>query len=340
MGHPPVTIPIAAVHGLLSGVARDPGCDWIPELVEEAGIPPALLGESGARVTGQHYVRLFRALMDRLDDECLGLVSRPMRRGGFALVSRAALSAPTLAVAIRRIGQGFGLLIEDVRFAVTEEGPLTGLVLTPRPGYCQPGNFFFELMLRVSWRLLAWLAGRRLMAVRFDFCFPRPDYAGIYRNIFPATLRFDQVATAVWFERAELASPVRREPEALETFLSASPGNLVLPWLAERTVSRRVYVLLHTACPAWPDLPETARSLHMSVSTLQRRLSAENTTFQAIKDLLRRDLAISWLNTRREPLAVLACELGFIDSAAFQRAFKKWTGSPPGLYRQRCTEMP
>jgi AraC-like DNA-binding protein len=40
------------------------------------------------------------------------------------------------------------------------------------------------------------------------------------------------------------------------------------------------------------------------------------------------------LNTNALSLAQLADELGFSTSAAFQRAFKTWTGSPPGAYRQ------
>lgn len=337
VAHPPVTIPIMAVHGLLSGVAGGSDRGWIERLAERAGISPALLRESGARVTGQQYVDLFRSLMERLDDECVGLLSRPLRRGSFALVARSAIGAPDLAVAMKRMRQGFGLLIDDVTFEVVEEGDLTGLLLTPRPGLPQPGNFFFELLLRVCWRLLSWLKGRRLMAARFDFCFLEPDYAAIYADIFPGPLRYAQKGTAVWFERAALAAPVRRDAAALETFLSASPANLVLPWLGERTTSGRVYALLRNAGPAWPDLPSTAESLHMSVSTLQRRLSAEHTSFQAIKDQLRRDLAIVWLGTRAEPLANLAAELGFTDCAAFQRAFKCWTGSPPGAYRSYRT---
>jgi AraC-like DNA-binding protein len=91
---------------------------------------------------------------------------------------------------------------------------------------------------------------------------------------------------------------------------------------------------LQIAQPAWPDLGATAEALHMAPSTLQRRLAADGTSFQALKDALRRDLAIVRLHTSTVALAALADELGFADSAAFQRAFKHWTGSSPGAYRR------
>ena len=64
-----------------------------------------------------------------------------------------------------------------------------------------------------------------------------------------------------------------------------------------------------------------ADALHMAASTLQRRLAADGTSSQAHKDALRRDLAIVRLNTSNVPLTALAFDLGFSDSAAFQRAF-------------------
>ena len=59
----------------------------------------------------------------------------------------------------------------------------------------------------------------------------------------------------------------------------------------------------------------------MAPSTLQRRLAADGTSFQALKDAaLVEDLAIVRLHTSTVPLAALAYELGFADGAAFASA--------------------
>ena len=336
MLRPPVTIPIAAVQGMLSGVrARgDASPAWTEGLLDEAGIPPALLEEAGSRITAQHYTALFRLLMDRLDDESLGFLSRPLRRGSFSLVARSALGAPSLEVALRRVARSFRLLQDDVALVCLREGPLTGIGLAFNDVPAAHHNFLHELMLRVLWRLLAWLHGGPLKPRRFDFSFEQPPYAAMYAKIFPGPLQFSQPHSAVWFQGTALATPVRRDEQALGLFMQAAPGNVIAPWLSEQAVSSRVRAVLQRLSPAWPDLATTAKALHLSTSTLQRHLMAEGTTFQALKDQLRRDLAIVRLNTSTMPLAALAADLGFAVSAAFQRAFKSWTGSAPGSYRK------
>ena len=334
MMRPPITISIAAVRGMLTGVRRSRPHDWIAELLARAGIAVELLDEDNARVTGEQYVALFRLLMDELDDECMGLMSSPLRRGSFVLVARSALGATTAASALRWIARGFDLLLADIAVEVVEDGTLTGLALSPRAGAGPQQNFAYELLIRVCWRLLAWLHGGKLKPKCFDFCFPQPDYVSIYDKIFPARLRFDRPASVVWFDACDLATPVRRDSRALHDFLRQSPANVVLPWVSERAVGARVQALLRRTCPQWPDLAASAGSLNMAVSTLQRHLAAEGTSFQLLKDRLRRDMAIVRLSTSAVPLSVLAAELGFSDSASFQRAFKGWTGSAPGAYRR------
>lgn len=111
-------------------------------------------------------------------------------------------------------------------------------------------------------------------------------------------------------------------------------GYLIAPRRNDKSTSARVRACLDAARPRWLELAEVADALHLSVSTLQRHLTAEGRSFQAVKDQLRCDPAITRLITSNMPMAALADELGFSDSGSFQRAFKDWTGSAPGVYRR------
>ena len=335
MLHPPVTIPIAFVHGMLSGV-RARGLP-VEDYLAASGIAVELLQEVSARVTTDQYVTLWRVLTEDLDDEVIGFLSRPLRRGSYALMARSALGARTLEVALRHVAHTFRLLQDDAVLVPARDGDLAGVALRfSKPRAARPA-FVDELLLRVFWRLLAWVAGGRLPVARFDFAFESPTYAGSYGKVFPAPLQFGQEASAFWFDATLLACPVRRDAAALRTFLADGLLNVIMPARNEDAVSTRVRRHLERSQPAWPDLVSTAEALHMAASTLQRRLAVDGTSFQALKDELRRDLAIVRLNTTEVPLAVLAAELGFADNATFNRAFKAWTGSAPGAYRRSGT---
>jgi len=92
------------------------------------------------------------------------------------------------------------------------------------------------------------------------------------------------------------------------------------------SLADRVAVHLAGSLPVGTDVAEVARVFHMSARTLQRRLEEEQTRFTEVLDRARLDLA-------RRLLADPAFRLGFADLAAFSRAFKRWTGKPPGQWR-------
>jgi len=335
MLRPPVTIPIAFVQGMVSGVqARGGSAD---ACLADAGIAPELLLQPGARVTAEQYVALFRRLIEHLDDECLGFLSRPLKRGSLALMTHSALGAPTLDSAMRRVARTFRLLQDDVLLEPVRDGDQAGLALRLIDPSRTPAVFLHELLMRVFWRVLAWLAGGALPAARFDFAFASPPYASAYGKVFPAPLQFGCRHSAFWFDAARLHDPVRRDESALRSFVADAQSQVIVPKRGDDLLSARVRENLQRTLPAWPDLARVAGALHMSASTVQRRLATEGTSFQALKDELRRDLAIVRLNTSQVALATLADELGFADSAAFQRAFKGWTGSAPGTYRRGGT---
>jgi AraC-like DNA-binding protein len=70
---------------------------------------------------------------------------------------------------------------------------------------------------------------------------------------------------------------------------------------------------------------------------MSRRLAAERTSFQKIKDEMRRDLSIQQLVKTQNSVDEIALLVGFDNTPAFHRAFRTWTGSTPGTYRRQTT---
>ena len=81
-------------------------------------------------------------------------------------------------------------------------------------------------------------------------------------------------------------------------------------------------------------LQVAARHLGMTARTLQRRLRDEGTSFHAVLDDVRRDVALTQMRARRQSIDELAFILGFEKSSSFHRAFKRWTGQTPGEFRR------
>jgi AraC-like DNA-binding protein len=96
----------------------------------------------------------------------------------------------------------------------------------------------------------------------------------------------------------------------------------------------RVRDLLRAALPATLSLEEVADQLHLSPRTVHRRLEEEGSSFRAIKDALRRDMALSRLTKTHDTIAQIAADLGYADTSAFYRAFVEWTGMAPVHYRR------
>lgn len=328
---PPATVAMAFVKGMVAAV-RDRALPW-QEWLRALGVQPELVDEPEARVTADQYIALYRLLRDRLGDEGLGFFSRPMRPGCYALVMRALISATTLERAAVHLADGYTLLLDDAHFACerTQDALVLRLQLPAQP--TADRAYVHEFMLRVLLHSLVWLSGGVLRAHRLDFGCARPRHAHEYATVFPGEVRFGQPASALWFAPQALAGPVRRDAAALREYLAQAPGHVVLPRRTDRPTLARVRTHLQRERPHWPDLPAVADALHMSVSSLQRRLAAEGSSFQEVRNELRRDIAVVRLNTSAAPLAEVALELGFTDNAAFQRAFKAWTGTAPGAYR-------
>lgn len=83
-----------------------------------------------------------------------------------------------------------------------------------------------------------------------------------------------------------------------------------------------------------PTLAAVADRLNLGVRTLQLNLKQANYTYQHLLDAVRCELAQRYLRESSLRVADIAFRLGYAEPNAFRRAFKKWTGQPPGAFRR------
>ncbi|MEU8889120.1 AraC family transcriptional regulator [Streptomyces sp. NPDC048442] len=327
------TITVHHVRAVLRGAERA-GADIVP-LLQAAHIPPLLLGDDRARITSVQFARLFRALYRTTRDEFLGLAAAPSRPGTFAMMCYAALACPDLGRAMERGAAFYGLF---------DGGPDLTLTRTPAEAVFTVHNkldtdedrFLTECMVIIWHRLCSWLTGSRIPLRWAEFDYPPPPHRGEYETLFGCPVRFGAPRTAAGFDVHWLAAPLVQDEESLDALLHRAPFDLLTRREYGTTVAEQVRRSLAQALRAGPRLPsltDTAARLAVSPATLRRRLDRENTSFQQLKDAVRRDAAIAGLAEGREPIAELAARLGFSEDTSFHRAFRRWTGTTPGAYR-------
>ncbi len=329
---PAVTISIRMVNELLDRLVEHQPLALA--CIERAGIAPALLEQDSARVTVEQFALFYRTLAVELDDETPGLFSRPLRAGTLKFLCLGMLDAANLRVALHRFCWFFRLVLDDMHFEMGEDEGLTRIALKERAELGRHRRLILELMLMLVQGIASWMIERKLLFARVDLGFPPPPHAGEYINMYAGPARFDRPLTALYIEPAFMDAPIRQDKASLSGFLRKAPRDWMHVSVSERLFTHRVRDLLEAGLGRPQTVEDVARTLHVSPRTLARRLDAEGTHFQAVKDALRRDVAIARISRTDEPIASIGADLGFDDPAAFNRAFKQWTGTPPGSYRR------
>ncbi|BFU47636.1 AraC family transcriptional regulator [Krasilnikovia sp. MM14-A1004] len=301
-------------------------------LLEQAGIPPELLEVERARVSTEQFARLTKLLWDLLDDELLGLAPQPNKVGTFAMMCHAVVHCPDLRSALRRSADFYRLFPYGPRMFLTESGDDASMILDS--GFDDPDHFVPEAALVVWHRFAGWLIRRRINLRRVEFAYPAPPHVLEYDLLFGAPAVFGAERTAAVFDAALLDQPVLQDEAGLRSFLRRAPADVLARIDYGSTAAARVRRLLSRALPdRLPSLDEVAASLSVSPPTLRRQLAAEGTSFQQVRDQLRRDVAVAGLVGGRISIEQLSAQLGFSEPSAFHRAFKRWTGSTPRSYQ-------
>lgn len=157
---------------------------------------------------------------------------------------------------------------------------------------------------------------------------PRPEEPQPYEELLRCPISFGSERNVVVWS----ADDVRRPLPLANRAIAAQTEGVVVRYLAKlglESVADRLRKLVTNHLPdGLPAREALAKEMGLSPANLSRALSAESTSYRVIVNEVREALAHDYL---REGATVTetAFMLGFSETSAFTRAFRRWTGHAP-----------
>ena len=166
------------------------------------------------------------------------------------------------------------------------------------------------------------------------FSYLAPADTSVPQQFFGGKVLFDQPQNFVEFDSDILDTKISEADPQLMAVLLPQANQLVENLFARPDLVNQVRMLIMGDLDSGRmDSDTAARALNMSRASLYRRLRAENTSFQAIKNEIVEQLAKRALRETQSPVSQIALMLGYSEHSAFVHSFTKLAGMSPSAYR-------
>lgn len=332
---PPATVLASAAAGVVDLIERYNGD--ADSILGNASISRTDLDSPFSELMLSDFCTLFEEAARQTQNDRFGLYFgedfEPRRLGA---IGYAAISAPTLAAAIRNVEtyfpahQGhssFGLIRED-----SDVFWLSYRIFDERIKYRrQDAELSMGMFLNIFREALGpnWTP----LEVRFEHDAPGGAYA--HEKVFGAPIVFGRRTNAFAFRRRDLdAKMPNQDPylfSLIEPFLRSRCELHRSPEDFATTVRNQIKLQLGDAPPT---ISEIARIFGVSDQSMQRQFREHGVTFQELVNAARKELALHYLEGDDMPLTEISQLLGYSELSAFSRAFRSWTGMSPQRYRR------
>ncbi len=318
---------------VLWNILESYGLDPEP-LFQEAALNPELMRQSGGRYRIDNIDHLWRKAAEVIDDPCFGLKAAEVwHPSNLGALGYAMLASNTLRTSLERMVRYLDFLSDEdfMKLDETEEGLRLTLVLSRR-NVDKSEQYDAALALILSMCRMNYIED--LAPVSVTLVHSKPSCSARFFEYFRSPVLFEAPTYS-------FTLPI----EAVDKILPGSNPQLAelndqvmiryLAKLDQDHITQKVKATIIDQLPSGSVTDETvARALYMSSRKLQRQLKRAGTTSNSLLNEVRQDLAQKYLREEDTNITEIAFLLGFSESSAFSRAFKRWMGVSPAKYRK------
>ena len=312
-------------------------------LLRGTGLRLADLEDPATEVSARQELDVIAHLVDAVgDDSGLGLVAGTRYHlTAYGLWGFMLLSSPTPRSAVDVALRYTELTFAFARVEARQRGDEMQLVISaddlPAGPLSAPVRRFVVEREAAAIRTLvreafsATFAPRR---VTFTFPPPRPPGGRARRDhdILGVEPAWDADETLVAFDASALDEPMPQANAHAAAIALDQCRAMLQRRRARAGTSGQVRDVLVDRLSDPPDAEDAADTLGLGVRTLQRRLADEGTTYRALLDEVREQLAAELLVSGGLTVTEVARRLGYVEVSSFSQAFRRWKGVGPRAF--------
>ena len=154
-----------------------------------------------------------------------------------------------------------------------------------------------------------------------------------YQRIFKCPILANSDHMSIVLSKQFLTIPIITSNYSLQKTLLQQINLLLKSSPVKGTFQNKIYhYLMANSYLRIQSLESVAANFNMSSRSLQRRLKLEGATYLEIVEEVRKNLALHFLKSENYQIKDVAYTLGYTESSAFLKAFKRWTGKTPSTY--------
>jgi AraC-like DNA-binding protein len=312
------------------GNVRDEG--WLAH----AGLGGLDLSDPELRVPARQVATLWCEAARASNDARIGFrAGSLLQSGAFGAIDYAARCGSTLREFYERLARFHRLIGDGCDICLVERGDSVRVVLDWPGENAESRRHMAEFAAAGLVALGREAAGSRFSVAHLAFRHRRSEGAEELQAWFGAPPGFGEPTSHFLLARRVLDLPLLRAEPGLAAVLDGLAEALLARLPEPDDLLLRVrYAISNQLWTGECALESVARALCMSARSLQRRLQDRGTSFNLLVDTARREAALELVLDPSITVSDIAVRVGFSEPSAFDRAFRRWTGSSPSHYRR------
>nr|WP_293835869.1 AraC family transcriptional regulator [uncultured Arsenicibacter sp.] len=290
-------------------------------------------------LTERQVVNLWHQISAATNDPLLGLhLGESLQLAALGIVGELVKFSRTIGEGVAQAAAMLPLVTGLWRMDVETTGPVCTIRFTPEQADSDgPLSFMHRQMLDM---LLAFtlhevngLVFSRIAPIAVELPYEPADQTEYAR-----VLRCDRIRTGtdcyLRFDRQVWQEPVMTANYEMQQYFLKKAAEMMQEKALRQSLRERVEAyLIANAYLGIPTIEAIAANFNTSARSLQRHLQEEGVTYQQLTDQVRKTLALHYLQARNYPVKEISYMLGYNELSAFTRAFRRWTGTSPSMYR-------